>query len=164
MVKKSSTVTLYDAGGLILVWLFFGLPLGVIFEYIWNLIVLLVALPWLLRNTGTNPGMVTVSKGKRAVYCLFITALGIVIDWAYFEMTWDMGLSKTQVWYPAMGQVLQLLLILVPMTMLWLVNFALSYSYLRVARRQAMIFGGIMAFFTAPWLLPIIPYVFGWTA
>jgi len=33
---------------------------------------------------------------------------------------------------------------------------------LKLERRQAIIFGAVMGFFTAPWLLPIVPYVFGW--
>jgi len=45
--------------------------------------------------------------------------------------------------------------------MIGVVNAALSYSYLKLERRQAIIFGAIMGFFTAPWLLPTIPYVFG---
>jgi hypothetical protein len=163
-MNKLKTITLYDAGGLILVWLFFGLPLGVIFDYIWNLIVIIVALPLLLRDDRMNPGAISVGKGKKAAYCFFITIMGIVIDLAYFEMTWDMGLSKTQVWYPSMGQPVQILLILVPITMLWLANFALSYSFLKMERKPAAIFAGIMAFFTAPWLLPIVPYMLGWTA
>jgi hypothetical protein len=161
-MKKLRTVTLYDAGGLILVWLFFGLPLGVIFDYLWNLIILLLAL-LLLRNIGTGTRVFTISKGKKAAYCFFITILGIIIDWAYFEMTWDMGLSKTQVWYPAMGQPLQLILLMVPMVMLWAANFALSYAYLKMERRMTIIFSAVMAFFTAPWLLPIMPYMLGWT-
>jgi hypothetical protein len=48
------------------------------------------------------------------------------------------------------------------MVMIFLVNAALSYSYLKLERRQAIIFGAIMGFFTAPWLLPIVPYAFGW--
>jgi hypothetical protein len=48
------------------------------------------------------------------------------------------------------------------MIMLGLVNFALSYSFLKLERSQAIILGAVMGFFTAPWLLPTIPYIFGW--
>ena len=52
--------------------------------------------------------------------------------------------------------------LLLPMVMIFLVNAALSYSYLKLERRQAIIFGAVMGVFTAPWLLPTLPYVWGW--
>lgn len=163
MIEKlrKKEVTLYDAGGLILVWFFFGLPVGVIFDYLWNLLVFSLALP---RLSASNPGVVAIGKGKRTLYIFFITILGIIIDWAYFELTWDVGLGRGQLWAPAMSQPLQVALIIVPIVMLWLVNFALSYSYLKLERKQPVILGAIMAFFTAPWLLPTMPYILGWTA
>ena len=157
------TITLYDAGGLIVVWLFFGLPAGIIFDYLWNLLVLSVSLPRLPRSANSNPGALSINKGKKMAYCFFITVLGVAIDWAYFELTWDVGLGRGQLWVPAMSQPLQLVLLIMPMIMLWLVNFALSYSYLKLEKRQAVILGAIMAFFTAPWILPTLPYVMNWT-
>ena len=161
-MKKLKTVTLYDAGGFILIWIFFGLPLGIIFDYLWNFLVLWIALPRLQRKAITNANAAPASGRRKAVYCLIITILGFLIDWAYFEMTWDMGFGKSQFWYPAMGQPLQIVLIVVPIVLLWLANFALSYSYLRLERRKSIILGGIMALFTAPWVLPVVPYVLGW--
>ena len=90
------------------------------------------------------------------------TLLGIIIDWAYFELTWDTHFGRSAVWIPAMSQAFQFAWLLLPMVMIWLVNAVLSYSYLKLERRQAIIFGAIMGFFTAPWLLPTIPYAFGW--
>jgi hypothetical protein len=52
--------------------------------------------------------------------------------------------------------------LLLPMVMIWLVDATLAYSYLRLERMQAVIFGAVMGVFTAPWLLPIVPYLFGW--
>ena len=161
-MRKLKTVTLYDAGGFILVWIFFGLPLGIIFDYLWNLLVLWIALPRLQQKTVATTDAASVSGRRKAAYCLFITILGFLIDWAYFEMTWDMGFGKSQFWYPAMGQPLQILLIVVPIILLWLANFALSYAYLRLERRKSFILGGIMAVFTAPWVLPVLPYILGW--
>jgi hypothetical protein len=156
------TITLRDAGGLIIIWLFFGLPLGVIFDYVWNLVVLSTSLP-LLKRYSTNTELPRIGHGRKLLYCLIITALGIVIDWAYFELTWDVGMGKGQLWAPLMSQPLQFLLLLLPMVMLALVNFALSYSYLKLDKKRAMILGAAMAFFTAPWLLPTIPYILKWT-
>ena len=160
---------LYDFGGLLLVIIFFGLPLGIIFDYLWNLLVLSLALPRLPRRVTPNPGSISagienITKGRRLAYCFFITLLGVVIDWAYFELIWNTHIARSAVWVPAMGQAFQFTLILVPMIMLGLVNFALSYSYLKLERRQAVILGAIMGFFTTPWLLPIVPYTLGWIA
>jgi len=119
--------------------------------------VLSAVLPLLPGDTKTKIG-----KGKRLAFCFFITVLGIIIDWAYFELTWDTNFGKTAIWIPAMSQALQFVWLLLPMVMICLVNATLSYSYLQLERRQAIIFGIIMGVFTAPWLLPIIPYVFGW--
>jgi hypothetical protein len=153
--KKS--IVLYDVGGVIIAVLFFGIPFGSVFDYLWNLLVLSVTLPRL-------PGdiKIEISKGKRLAYCLFITVLGIIIDWAYFELTWDTDFGKSAIWAPAMSQALQFVWLLLPMVMIFLVNAALSYSYLKLERRQVIVFGVIMGFFTAPWLLPVVPYAFGW--
>lgn len=163
------TTTLYDAGGLIVIWLFFGLPVGIIFDYLWNLLVLSLALPRLPKTVTQNPGDVSpaianVTGSKRRAYCFFITILGVIIDWAYFELTWDTHIARSAVWAPAMTQALQFVLLLLPMVMLWLVNFALAYSYLKLERREAAVLAAIMGFFTAPWLLPIVPYTLGWVA
>ncbi len=101
-------------------------------------------------------------QGRKLAYCFFITLLGIIIDWAYFELTWDTHFGKSAVWIPAMSQALQFVWLLLPMVMIFLVNAALSYSYLKLERRQAIIFGAVMGVFTAPWLLPTLPYVWGW--
>ena len=157
MKEKEKSIVLYDVGGMIILVLFFGIPFGSAFDFLWNLLVLSVALPRLPGDTR-----IKLSKGKRLTYCFLITLLGIIIDWAYFELTWDTDFGKSAVWAPAMCQGLQFVWLLLPMVMIFLVNSALSYFYLKLERRQAIIFGAIMGFFTAPWLLPIIPYVFGW--
>jgi len=155
--NKKKTVTVYDAGGLFLIAIFLGIPFGTIFDYIWNLIVLSVALP---RLPGGND--INIRTRKKLVYSLVITILGIVIDWAYFEITWDMSLGKSAVWAPAVSQWLQFVWLLLPMLMIFLVNAALSFSFLKLERRQALILGAVMGVFTAPWLLPTVPYIYGW--
>ena len=157
MQDNRKSVTLYDFGGLIILITIFGIPFGSIFDYLWNLLVLSVALPRLPGETKTK-----ISKGRKLAYCFFITLLGIIIDWAYFELTWDTHFGKSAVWIPAMSQALQFVWLLLPMVMIFLVNAALSYSYLKLERRQAIIFGAVMGVFTAPWLLPTLPYVWGW--
>jgi len=160
---REKSITLYDAGSFILVWVFFGLPVGIIADYLWNLLVLSISIPRLSRSVNSNPGALSIPTSKKLVYCIFVTALGVVIDWAYLELTWDVSLGKGQLWVPAMSQPMQFVMLIVPMIMLWLVNFAISYAYLKLEKKQAAILGAVMAFFTAPWLLPTLPYVLNWT-
>lgn len=156
MEGNKKSIVLYDVGGAIIL-VFLGIPFGSVIDYLWNLLVLSVALPLL-------PGdKIKISKGRRLAYCFFITVLGLIIDWAYLELTWDTDFGgKSPVMIPAMSQALQFVWLLLPMVMIWLVNVALSYSYLKLDRRQAIVFGAVMGFFTAPWLLPTLPYFWGW--
>jgi hypothetical protein len=163
-MQQKKTITLYDAGGFWLILVFFGLPLGVIFDYFWNLLIFAIALP---RLPGTNhvPIVVTIGKGKKAVFIFFVTLLGMIIDWAYVELIWDIGISiakSPDIWVPVMGQPLQLLAILIPIVMLWAVDAALAYAFLRLDRKPSVILGGLMAVFTAPWMLLFMPYILGW--
>jgi len=157
MEEKKRSIVLYDFGGGIFFLIFFGIPFGSVLDYLWNLLVLSVALPRLPGDTG-----IEIAKGKKMAYCFFITGLGFIIDWTYFELTWDVDFGRSTVWAPAMSQGLQFAWLLLPVVMIGLVNGALSYSYLKLERRQAIILGAIMGIFTAPWILPIIPYVFEW--
>ena len=157
MKETKKSIMLYDVGGLIIIVLFIGIPFGIVFDYLWNLIVLSIALPRLPGETK-----IKITKGRKLAYCFFITLLGVIIDWAYFELTWDTHFAKSAVWAPAMSQALQFVWLLLPMVMIFLVNATLSYSYLKLERRRAIIFGIIMGLFTAPWLLPTLPYAFGW--
>lgn len=155
MEGNKKSIVLYDVGGAIIL-VFLGIPFGSVIDYLWNLLVVSVALPLL-------PGdKIKVGKGRRLAYCFFITVLGLIIDWAYFELTWDTHFAKSATFLPAMSQPLQFVWLLLPMVMIFLVNVTLSYAYLKLERRQAIIFGAVIGFFTAPWLLPIVPYAFGW--
>ncbi len=160
---RKKTVTLYDAGGLIIIWALFGLPLGVALDYIWNWLVFSLALPRLPGIATANPGREGIGRGKRIAFIFLVTLLGVVIDWGYFELTWNVGLGKGQLWAPAMSQPLQLVSILIPIVMLCAVDFALAYAYLRLDRKPALVLGGLMALFTAPWILPTLPYLLRWT-
>ena len=156
MEGSNKSIVLYDVGGLFFIVLFIGIPVGSIIDYLWNLLVLSIALPLLPGNR------IQITRGERFAYCFFITLLGVVIDWAYFELTWNTSFGRSAVWIPAMSQALQFVWLLLPMTMIFLVNAALSYAYLKLERRQALVLGAVMGFFTAPWLLPVVPYAFGW--
>jgi hypothetical protein len=124
MEEKRKSVVLYDAGGAILLLGFFGIPFGSIIDYLWNLLVLSLALP---RLPGEDK--IKIGTGRRLAFCFFITVLGFIIDWAYFELTWDTDLFNNGDWAPAMSQGLQFVWLLLPVVMIGLVDGALSYSY-----------------------------------
>ena len=153
MKETKNTTTLYDAGGVFIIVALLGIPIGSIFDYLWNLIVLYIALSIL---------NIHIAISRKLLYSLIITILGLIIDWAYFELTWDTQFAKSAFWSPAMPQALQFVWLILPIVMLSLVNFALSYAYLRLDKRQAIILGIVMGIFTAPWLLPTVPYIFNW--
>ncbi len=158
MQETDNTTALYDVGGAFIIVALLGIPAGSILDYIWNLIVLSITLLILSRN---NNG-INISKARRLAYCLFITLLGLFIDWAYFELTWDTLFAKSALWSPAMPQALQFAWLLLPVIMISLVNFSLSYSFLKLDKRHSIIVGIAMGVFTAPWLLPTLPYMLGW--
>jgi len=158
MKETKNTTTLYDVGGVFIIVALLGIPIGSILDYLWNLLVLSITLPILSRNNNR----IHVSISRRLVYCFFITLLGLIIDWAYFELTWDTLFSKSAFWSPAMPQALQFVWLLLPIIMLSLVNFSLSYAYLKLDKRQSITLGIVMGIFTAPWLLPTLPYILGW--
>ena len=124
MKETKKTITLFDVGGLIIIVALFGLPLGVMFDYVWNLVVFSAAAPLL-------PGerKVSISTRRKLAYIFFVTLLGIIIDWAYLEMTWDIHIGKGGIWVPAMSQGLQFAWLLLPAVMIGLGVFALAYAF-----------------------------------
>ena len=152
------SITLYDAGGWFLVFMFFGLAfVGVIFGYFWNFLVCSLTLHWM---------HIDIPKNKRFIYCIFITILGLLIDWLYYELTWgtlDIGnLSMSAVFVPAGSRpLLELSTILIPVVIISLINFGISKRYFHLKAKQALLLGTAMGIFTAPWL--IVTFVlFNW--
>jgi hypothetical protein len=90
MEDSKKSIVVYDFGGVIIAVLFFGIPFGSAFDYLWNLLVLSVALQRLPGDTK-----IKLTKGTRLAYCFFITVLGIISDWAYFKLTWDTDFGKS---------------------------------------------------------------------
>ncbi len=161
MRETKKSVTLYDGGGGFLIWVLFGIPLGSLFDYAWNCFVLSQTLKFGLKiHTFDEKDFI---KDRRTTYGVFITLLGVVIDWAYIELIWDVDLlGKSSIWWAEMGLPFQLLLIIVPIAMLFAANFALAWGYLKLDRRRSSVIGLSMAVFTAPWLLVIYPHIAGW--
>ena len=156
--KPKKTVTLYDAGGGILL-LMFGVPFGIIIDYIWNRIVLSLTLRRLIK---VPPDALALKR--IGYYVFFITVIGLLIDWGYHVLIWDVqsitgGITR---WVPSMSFGAQMALILPTMLLLLVANIFLSIKYLKLERRPAQITGAMMAVFTAPWLVPTVPYI-SWT-
>ena len=162
MKESKKSITLYDGGGIFLIWMLLGIPFGSVLDYFWNYVVLSQTLKRFLKiNTFNEKDFI---KDKRVTYTVFATILGVVIDWAYIELVWDVDILGKGAWWAEMSMPFQLLLIIVPIAMLFAVNFALAWAYLKLDRRQSVITGITMGVLTAPWLLVIFPYLAKWVA
>jgi hypothetical protein len=157
--RIKGTTTLYDmGGGFFFFYLFLaigGIFLGLLFDYLWNWLVLTVAL-WRPRNAADS----TVEErapvgtmGRRMLYAVFITLIGIPINLVYAGIAWNWS------WEPRINVILQVLLMAMPIGLLWLANYLLSRYYLKLDNRQASTVAVIMAVLTAPWLMLVIPLV-----
>jgi hypothetical protein len=152
-VKTKKTVTLRDAGfGLLFIFIL-GVPFGFILDYLWNRVVIYLTLNYLIKPTVS---MWTLDRTWS--YAVFVTIIGLLIDWGYYVIIWDSG------WEPAMGLASQLALILPVIILLLAANMILCIKYLKLGRRQAIITSSVMAVLTAPWIIPIVPHAAGWVS
>lgn len=152
--------TLYDFGiGPLFYFLFAvgGFFLGLILDYLWNWLVLTVAL-WRPRGSAGPTAEITIPRviiGRRMLYAVFITLIGIPINVLYAGIAWNWS------WEPRINIALQVLLMIMPIGLLWLGNYLLSRYFLKLDNRQAVTVAAIMAVLTAPWLLLILPHALG---
>jgi len=155
--KDSGTTTLYDAG----VWFLLPILGGVYFlglaaDYFWNYLILFLGLRWLKFS---------VSHRLKFIYCAIITALGLLIDWLYYELTWGYlvmgGLRVAPVFErPGLQPALEFATILIPMVVIAAVNFGTARLLLRMGLKQAAILGVTMGVLTAPWLITVFVLFF----
>jgi len=132
-----------------------GIFLGLIFDYLWNWLVLTVAL-WHPRSPADSTAeraVQSVTIGRRMLYAVFITLIGIPINAVYAGVAWNWS------WEPRINITLQVLLLIMPIGLLWLANYLLSKYYLKLDNRQAATVAAIMAVLTAPWLMLVIPHL-----
>ncbi len=172
---KNST-SLYDAGGGYLVFFLFGIPVvGSIADGIWNYIVLTLTLWPLKKRVEVEKSVETkvgsqqwflerkseITTGDRIVYTFIITVAGVIIDAVYFFMVWNpFKEGDDGSWWEARVDIgLQIALILLPITFLASVNYFLASRFLEINHKHSIIMASSMAFFTAPWLLLIIPII-----
>jgi uncharacterized protein (DUF2062 family) len=141
---------LYDVGGWFLVPMFVGgMFLGVVLDYFWNYLILSLALRW---------QKVSIARKRRFIYTVIITAIGLLIDWLYYELTWGflvIGSLRVPPIFesPGLNPGLQVSTILIPMVLIGAANYLASRLYLHLESRRALVVGLAMAVFTAPWLI-----------
>ena len=155
--QATGSTTLYDFSyGPMFYYLFAtggALVLGLIIDYVWNWLVLSVAL-WHPRSPADSSAEETApagTMGRRMLYALFITLIGIPINAMYAVVAWGWSLE------PVINMPLQVPLMLMPIGLLWLANYLLSRYFLKLDNRQSATVAAMMAFFTAPWLMLVIP-------
>jgi len=124
---------------------------GLAFDYFWNYLILFLGLRWLKFS---------VSRRWRFVYCLIVTALGLLIDWLYYELTWGylvLGDLRVAPVFERVGlqPALEFSTILIPLVLVAAVNFGTARLLLRMSLKQAAILGATMGVFTAPWLITV---------
>ncbi|MDO9333945.1 MAG: hypothetical protein Q7T57_05430 [Dehalococcoidales bacterium] len=141
---------LYDAGGWFLITMFFGVAfIGVALDYFWNYLILSLTLRWL---------HISVTRKRKIVYIAIITAFGLLIDWLHYELTWGtlvIGNLIVPAAFPKPGNQLGLEIstVLIPIALIGIVNYFASRLHLHLNAKNALVVGGIMAVFTAPWLI-----------
>lgn len=143
----------YDGGD----WLFNaiyygGTVLGVVFNYFWNYLILHLAL---------RRQKISITKRRRFVYTAIITAVGLLIDAVYYDITWGtlvVGSLRIPAIFerPGLNPGLELSTILMPMAVIGAVNYFASRFYLHLDKRQALVVGLAMGVFTAPWVMVAI--------
>jgi hypothetical protein len=90
MKESRKPITLYDGGGVFLIWMVLGIPFGSVLDYFLNYVVLSQTLKRFLKiNTFDEKDFI---KDKRKTYGVFATILGLVIDWVYIELVWDVDI------------------------------------------------------------------------
>jgi hypothetical protein len=141
---------MYDAGGWFLIAMFFGVAFfGVVIDYFWNYLILSLALRW---------QQISITGKRKMVYITIITALGLLIDWLYYEFTWGtlvIGSLRVPAAFQRSGiqPGLELSTILIPMALIGVVNYFASRFHLHLNVKNALVVGVVMAVITAPWLI-----------
>jgi len=169
------TVKLYDFGAGGMFTLVLGIPvLGSIIDGIWNYLVLSLTLrpltkgmpvtdpparsdlPYWLPKSDSN-GEIT--REDKVIYTIIITLIGFIVDAIYVFMIWDpFAEGQDDIWWQSrIDAGLQFFLMIVPISLLAFCNYGLASRFLELPQNKAWILGIVMALFTAPWLLVIVP-------
>jgi hypothetical protein len=138
--------------------------MGSILDFAWNYLVLHFTISRLKSYKGTpsddsSPDKYT-SNRRQFICTIFITIIGFVIDFLYYNISWGeiLGVAPhilAHPIFPRMGanKALELISMLEPMAAIALTTFILSRLFFRLKTGQAVILGTVMGFLTAPWLI-----------
>jgi len=142
----------YPTGWLLTAVYYGGTVLGVVLNYLWNYLILYLALRW---------QRISITGKSRFAYTAIITAVGLLIDALYYDFTWGnlvIGSLRIPAVFerPGINPGLELTTILIPMALIWAVNYFGSRFYLHLDKKQALVVGLAMAVFTAPWVMVAI--------
>ncbi|HEY94302.1 MAG TPA: hypothetical protein G4O15_05140 [Dehalococcoidia bacterium] len=149
---KNKSTKLYDVGGWFIIAIVFGIGIvGVIIDYFWN---------YLIFHLSLRRLDLIIPLGKKIIYCLVITALGLFIDWLYYELVWgtlSVGPVRIEAAFPRAGSepVLEIITIFIPMILIASVNYIVSRLFLKVTNHEGLVISIIMGVFTAPWLIMV---------
>ena len=126
-----------------------GTVLGLVFNYFWNYLILYLALRW---------QKISITRKRRFAYTAIITAVGLLIDALYYELTWGflvIGSLRVPPLFarPGINPGLELGTILIPMALIGVVNYFVSRLHLHLDKKQALVVGLAMGVFTAPWVM-----------
>jgi hypothetical protein len=143
--------TLYDVGGWYVLFILWGIGFlaGIVIDYFWNFLVLYATLRW---------KQIIIPLRKKFIYCIIVTAFGLLIDWLYYELTWGTlvigNFHISAAFSPAGIQpLLEVSTILIPAFIIGVANFCVSKMYFRLTFKQALLLAIVMGIFTAPWLI-----------
>jgi hypothetical protein len=137
-----------------------GLPIGIIIGYGWNLLVFTLASRFLNRVSASWKALGKPNDERKWFFLFYLALLHIPIGEAYAQTIWENSqYSLTLI--PAMSQIWQIIAILMPMVMTWLVSFVLAYAELKWEKRQAALIAVFLSIFTLSWIQPLLPYIMG---
>jgi hypothetical protein len=148
----------YPLNGLLNTWVI-GFPVSLVIGFIWYLIIFSLILP---RLPGIASSTVEYIRNDKEFSFIFLVILfSLLISLAYSRITWNISIGETVTVIPRSGTFLQISSIPVPIFASWIINYSLSYSYLRLERKQCHILAFFLAFFGFSWFVLIWPYAAG---
>jgi len=140
----------YDLGGWPLIPILVAVVLlGIVADYSWDYLILSSALRW----QG-----ISIIRRTRLIYIAMMGAVGLLIDWLYYELTWGFlvagSLGVPAIFErPRLNPGLELSTILIPMVLIGVANYLASRFHLHLDSKRASVVGLAMAVLTAPWLI-----------
>jgi len=135
------SIVLYDLGGWYVIIIFGVAFSGLVLDYLWNYFVLSLTLRW---------QHISITRKRKMVYIAIITALGLLIDWLWLYVVFSR---------PGTQPGLALATIIIPMVLIGLVNLCASRIHLHLSMKNALVVAGMMAVFTAPWLIVVFVFL-----